>query len=83
MRMYNIKAFHLRIHEKAELSYNEFDNRLELKLTNKETGQTSEKTYYKINEGITITEAMKIDTIIYFMHNDIGLNLWGSKEISR
>lgn len=76
--MNEIKAFSLRVHEKAKLSINEFDDRLELKLINEDTGKTSEKSYFKLDKGIDIHEAVKIDTIIYHMHNEIGLNLWDS-----
>lgn len=74
-----MRAFQLRIHEKAELSSSEFEDRLELKLINKDNGKASERTCYKIDEGIAMNEAIKIDTIIYHMHNEIGLNLWNSK----
>lgn len=74
-----IRAFPLRIHDKADLSYKNFDDRIEIKLVNKDTGETSERIYYKIEEGITVHEAVKIDNILYFMHNEIGLNLWGFK----
>lgn len=75
--MNEVRAFPLRVHEKAKLSIKEFDDRLELKLVNKNTGEISERIYYKVDEGITAHEAMKIDAIIYFMHNEIKLNLWG------
>lgn len=77
--MNQVRVFKLRIHEKAELISNEFEDRLELKLINKETGAIEERTYYKISEGITIAEAVKIDTIVYHMHNKIGINLWESR----
>lgn len=77
--MNQVKAFHLRVHEKAELSCNEFDDRLDFKLVNKDTGKISERNYFKLHEGISINEAVKIDTIIYHMHNEINLNLWESK----
>jgi hypothetical protein len=76
--MNQVRAFTLRIHEKAQLTSNEFDDRLELKLINTTTGKTSQRTYCKLEEGVTMNEAVKIDTIIYHMHNEIGLNLWES-----
>lgn len=72
------KAFTLRVHEKAELTCVEFDDKLELKLINKDTGKSSEKPYFKLEKGIDMKEAMKIDAIVYHMHNEIGLNLWES-----
>lgn len=74
--MSEVRAYSLRIHDKAELSIVGFEDRLEITLTNKETGDTAEETYYKIDTAFLAAEAMKIDTIIYHMHNKIGLNLW-------
>jgi hypothetical protein len=74
--MTKVKAFPLRIHKNAELFYDEYDDRLEFKLVNKENGEIAQRSYYKIDDGITVNEAVKIDTIIYHMHSEIKLNLW-------
>lgn len=75
-----VKAFPLRIHEKAEFSYEDLEDRIELKLVNKETGSKCERTYYKLkDEQFSVKEAVKIDTILYHMHNKIDLNLWDLK----
>lgn len=76
--MDNLKAIPLRVHEKAKLSIDVLDDRLELKLINKDTGESIEEPYFKLDSGIDINEAMKIDIIVYHMHNKIGLNLWES-----
>lgn len=78
--MNKTRAYSLRVHDKAELSITGSEDRLELTLTNKETGESSEETYYKIDTPFLVGEAMKIDTIIYHMHNKIGLNLWDMVE---
>lgn len=78
--MSKVRAFPLRIHEDAELSCNEFEDRLEFKLVNKITGKTSERPYYKLDKGISVGESVKINTIIYHMHNEIDLNLWDSNN---
>jgi hypothetical protein len=75
-----VRTFTLRVHENAELSCEEFDDRLEFKLVNKITGKISERPYYKLDTGISVGEAVKIDTIIYHMHNEIDLNLWESNN---
>lgn len=72
------RAHVIRVHDKAKLTCEEFENRLELSLKNKETGELIKKPYYKLETGIDIGEVIKIDTIIYHMHNQIGLNLWKS-----
>lgn len=73
-----VRTFPLRIHEKAEFSFDDLEDRIKLKLVNKETSSKSEKTYYKLEDRvIDVHEAMKIDAILYHMHNDIDLNLWG------
>ena len=75
-----VRAFPLSIHEKATFSFEEFEDRLELKLTNNETGNVSQRPYYKLkDEPFSVNEASKIDIILYFMSNEIGLNLWNSK----
>ena len=74
--MNKVKAFSLRVHEKAELSIKEIDDKLELTLINKETGNSVEESYFRLDKGIDVQEAVKINTIIYHMHNKIGLNLW-------
>lgn len=74
--MYQAQVYKLRVHDDADLSSIEFDDRIEFKLVNNITGKTSKRNYYKLTEGITINEAVKIDTIIYYMHNEIGLNIW-------
>lgn len=71
-----VKLFQPRVHDKAELSIADFEDRLELKLVNKVTGKTSEKPYYKLDTGMDMGEAMKIDFIVSHMHNAIGLDLW-------
>ena len=73
-------TFPLRVHDKATLSFEDYRDRIELTLTNDETGSTSERTYYKQEENyLAANEALKIDTMLYFMSNEIGLNLWESK----
>lgn len=78
--MGRVEAFPLRVHEDADLSIVNFEDRLELKLTNKITGVFSEKPYYKLEKGIDVHEAVKIDIIVYHMHNDIGLDVWDSEK---
>jgi hypothetical protein len=73
------RVFPLRVHDKAELSFDDLNNRIELKLVNKETGDSCKRTYYKLDESFSMVEALKIDTILYHMHNKIGLNLWDMK----
>ena len=77
--MEEAKAFSLRIHEKAELTCTEFDDRLEFKLINEDTGKSVGKPYFKLDKGIDMNEAMKIDAIVYRMHYEIGLDLWESE----
>lgn len=77
--MNQAKAIPFRVHEDAELYCVDFDDRLDLKLVNKFTKKSSERSYYKLAEGFSIGEVVKIDSIIYFMHGDIDLNLWESK----
>lgn len=74
--MEEVRAYSIRVHEKAELSCEEFEDKLELSLKNKETGELVKKSYYKLDTGMSMTEAVKIDTIVYHMHNEIGLDLW-------
>lgn len=76
--MIEIKAFPIRIHDKAKLTCIEHDDRLLLKLVNKVTGKAVEKPYFKLDTGVDLHEAMKIDVIVYHMHNEIGLNVWES-----
>lgn len=72
------RAFPLRVHVEASLATKDFKDRVEFTLTNKETGAIAERTYYKLQENVlTVEDAMKIDHILYFMHNEINLNLWG------
>lgn len=76
----SIRVFPLRIHKNAELLYEGLEDRIEIKLINKETGIKSEKTYFKLKDEVfSVIEAAKIDTILYHMHNEIGLNLWDLK----
>lgn len=74
--MSKVQAYPIRIHENAELTCVDHDDRLTLKLTNKVTGRATEKPYFKLDTGIDIREAMKIDAIVYHMHYEIGLDLW-------
>jgi hypothetical protein len=75
--MERARAFQLRIHEKAEFSCEDLEDRIELKLVNKETGSKCERTYYKLEDRVMdVHEALKIDTILYHMHNKVGLNVW-------
>lgn len=71
-----VGAFPVRVHGSANLSIDEFEDKLVLRLTHEITGKTSERNYFKLETGIDLQEAVKIDTIIYHMHNEIGLNLW-------
>jgi len=72
-----VRAFQLRVHEKAEFSFEEFKDKIDLTLVNKETGTRSERAYFKLKgESLTIYDTSKIDTILYFMHRDIGIDLW-------
>lgn len=65
----------LRVHEQAKLRIEDIGEHLLLKLTNMINGKYSEKQYRKI--GIMdMTEALKIDNILYHMHYEIGLDLW-------
>lgn len=77
-----VRAYSIRVHDKAKLTTEDFDDRIELKLVNKETGKESNKTYYKL-DSMTLHEVVKIDAIVYHMHNDIGLNLWGYEYENR
>lgn len=70
-------AIPLRVPNNATFSFNDLDDRIELKLVHKETGKTSERTYYKLKDRtMDIGEAMKIDHILYFMSSEIGIDLW-------
>lgn len=71
-----VRGYSIRVHDKAELTCEEFEDKLELSLRNKDTGDLVKRSYYKLETGINTKEAMKIDTIVYYMHNEIGLNLW-------
>lgn len=77
--MNKVRAYSIRVHENAEFSFTDLEDRLILKLVNKITGKTSERPYYKLEKGIDVFEAVKIDTIVYHMHNAIGLDLWDSE----
>lgn len=70
----------MRVHKNAELSIANFEDRLEITLSNKITGATSKRMYYKLEKGIDVHEAVKIDIIVYHMHNDIGLDVWDSEK---
>lgn len=78
--MSEVRAYSIRVHERAKLSCEEFENRLEFKLINTVTGKSTERTYLRLDTGIDAREAMKIDAIVYHMHNEIGLNVWSSKQ---
>ena len=70
-------AVPLRVSDNAAFSFNDLEDKIELKLIHKETGKESERTYYKLEDRtMDATEAIKINTILYFMHNEIGINLW-------
>jgi len=70
-----IRAHSMRVHEQANLIVEDFEDKLLFKLTNKVDNKTAEKYYYKIDKMDT-KELVKIDTILYHMHNEIGLYLW-------
>ena len=70
-----IRAHSLRVHEQAKLTFEDFTDKILFKLTNKDNNKTTEKYYYKIGK-IDAKELVKIDSILYHMHNEIGLNLW-------
>lgn len=74
-----VRAYSIRTHDKAEISCEDYEDRLEITLKNKDTGDSIKKSYYKLETGIDIEEAIKIDTIVYHMHYEIGLDLWKSK----
>ena len=78
-----VRAFPLTIHENATFSFEDFEDRLELKLTNKETGLVSQRPYYKLEEGLSVHEAHKINMILRNMSREIGLDLWnrGMKKL--
>lgn len=80
-----VRAFPLRVHSNAKISIKDFDDKLELELRNTLTNESTKRKYLKLDSGIDINEAVKIDTIIYHMHHDIGLNVWDddNKNINR
>lgn len=74
--MDKVRVYGIRTHSKAELSCEEFEDRLMLTLKHKETRKTVSEVYYKLDTGIDIGEASKIDIIVHHMHGKIGLDLW-------
>ena len=77
--MSDVRTYSIRVHDKAELSCRDFEDRIILTLKNKDTGATREEYYLKLDSGFDVKEAMKIDAIVYHMHSKIGLNLWDSE----
>jgi len=69
-----IRAHSMRVHEQSNLTVEDFEDKLLFKLTNKVNDNTAEKYYCKIGK-IDAKELVKIDTILYHIHNEIGLNL--------
>lgn len=72
--------YELLIHRDAELVAQEYLDRITLKLINKKTKEFSVREYYFIEEGITLKEISKIDVIIQFLHQDIGLDYFDNEK---
>ena len=69
------------IHRDAEFEIEKYSNRISLKLINKITKEFSVREYYFIEEGITLKEITKIDIIIQFLHQDIGLDYFDNEKL--
>lgn len=71
----------LLIHRGAEFEVEQYLDHFVFKLTNKNTNVTSLKEYWFLDEGITLKELTKIEIIIQFMHQDIGLDYFDNEKL--